>query len=233
MQDTPSYASPMGAPSGQPALSGPTLMLLFADRLLPLKKKQPEHPELVVAFQKVDAKALAPELLACAMWELREQGFVQLEVVQEKVLFVNTTTARVRRMRTGATAGLANALLQQVTDKPKENARSVFDHWFGSEKPDAADWVLAGPRGQAVQLGLFTQVENERHGLVAKVLQSKYHLEPNHAAIAAQEGAFNGFAQRWRAFQMNEPALYQQLVKSASASVSAHQHRADNDNWSM
>lgn len=208
------------------------LILLFADRLIPLKKKQPERPEQVCAYQRVDAGALAAELLACAMWELREQGFVQLQVEQEKVLFVNTTTVRVRRLRVGTTGGLANALLQQVSDKPKESAKAVFDRWFGSDKTNAEDWVISAPRGHAVQLGLFTQVETDRHGL-AKVLQSKYHLEPNQPAIAAQQNAFNGFYQRWQAFRMNEPALYQQLVKSAKASISAHEKRNETNDWNF
>ncbi|HKV84721.1 MAG TPA: hypothetical protein VJN88_09205 [Ktedonobacterales bacterium] len=228
-----SDSQPQGAPAPQAlaTLDATTLLFLFADRVLPLIKKQPEHPEMHCAFAKVDGTTLAADLLACAMWELRGQGFVQLQVAEEKVLFVKTTVTHVQRLRTGTTTGLANGLLQKITDKPKETAKSVMDHWFGKDYPSPTGVVLGVPLAAAEQLGLINKVETDRPNVMAKVFKAKYHLEPNLAGIAAYESAFSAFAAAWLAFKTNEAALYQQLVKAARSSISAHQEREDNDNF--
>ncbi|MGH2484495.1 MAG: hypothetical protein ACRDHE_00650, partial [Ktedonobacterales bacterium] len=75
----PSNSQPGGAqaPQAPATLDATSLLLLFADRLVPLAYKPTEHPEYTCAFQRVKGGQLAQDLLVCALWELREQGFVE------------------------------------------------------------------------------------------------------------------------------------------------------------
>jgi len=165
-----------------------------------------------VTGAKVHFGDTCAKMFAYGFLLLREEGAIELELTEKKVLFVKTQSATVRKKRdTTDLPGPCPALLSGVRDG--KSARDAVYFMFGQDLLNPWGEVAGAAADQLTGAGLFTVVKG---GLGAKLGELTTGL-PKMEAVPGKEGEIQAriaaCSQKWRDFAKAEPQLVEQLVK--------------------
>lgn len=224
MSNTPASANSSPFDPTQPPT--PSLLLyFFADRVLPKAMLGTKAP---LGDVNVSTGNLAREVFAAAFWNLRESGLIRLDVIRQKVLFVNTTSLQVVRTGQGTRDSLEGAILRQLTGDPKrDTVKAIVMRWYGKDVPNPDSIPVAWAESEGVTKGFIDVVDAHRN-VVAATFLGKTNRIPNREKIITLEPAFSQVFSRWQAFKAHEAELAKQLVHDVSSGISARRESTDN-----
>lgn len=210
----PVRAKPGDTPS--PSL----LTYLYADRLPVSSSSLGVAAPVPCTNRQVKAIDLSATLFAVAFWSLREQDTLRLRLGRRRFP-LGRRRLEVTRIRTERRLGLEGVAMdvpnidpdawvdEDTTGKPGAlgSVRDVIGVWFKTARDDPEWKVVVTVLKEAAELGLVSREEEK----------DRYRLHCD--AIAREKGAFDAFAERWRRFEQEEPAICSALRRECASAI--------------
>lgn len=193
------------------APSKASLVLLFADQIVPAKTAVTRGVQVPGKEAKVQMAALARLLMACSLWSMREQGVVSVDLRQEerKGLLRKKTISAVHVEPTGKQAvGVERTVHALIPDQGATALAVTKKLVARSSAIPAADVIK-----------WFTKLA-EIEGLVAVdegFMKDKVHPVPER--VAGLEPAFAELRNAWTTFQGREPDLCNALLDECKRGI--------------
>jgi hypothetical protein len=183
----------------------------------------------------VNLKALALSLISIALWSLREQGLISIQLVAAKGLVFSHTPVSVRFVRAAQLMGLENNLLQVIQwAKTDINVDDVVYHYLEQDLSSPNSEIIEKIEKHAIHLGYDT-------GPAPKVPETgkrpwiQLHFGgskepdflPDCERIMAVSSQAQNLQARWQQFVTGEATLYNALMNQCQRAVSRRTIAAD------
>lgn len=213
-------------------LSASMLFYAFAHRVAPAAGALDRAKPVPCAGPDVKVKqdALARTMVHAAFWDLERRGVIRLEDVEKKVLFVKTTSIKVR---TAPDAELSreipdsleyDILHAALAQRGDGDVRGVIRGIYSGDAEDPYRRAIAMANVAQIASGLVRLEVEERHG-VGKVLGNKERLIWQCDQVAAHQPDFNATVADWNRDHDADHVRFERLSTEIDRAIESRRKR--------
>jgi hypothetical protein len=204
-QSTPTPAAQAFSPS--------ELVVLFGDQFVPEASMLSSKEEILTSGAKVNSQTLMEKAMHAAVWTLRREGVVRLEVRQGKALFGLLKTQKLYLVSGTAPArypeGCLESFLAEAAGMENE-LEAVLASFFGQESRDPAARALGLMKRGLSSRGLL-EVEEKKTMLVFTTVG---YVLPASTRELASRHAVDPIKQLLGEVEQKEPELFKGVDKA-------------------
>lgn len=206
--------------------SAADIVYLFGDRFV--KKARMGGEKLVYGEAKVKLSDLVDKMVLAAFAGLASQGYLGLELVEQKKLGMFTSRdIGVTRSSVPPQPlyGVERAIWDNITDDPKEDGvREIISRVTGGKCPNPRGDILEVAMDGLAEQGYLTAEKEAR-----RLRPDKVHWSAKEELIRTHEGRVDEVKAMLSSLEARDPALYKQLAESVKKGIAAMVESADFD----
>jgi len=198
-------------------------LYLSADKLVPHDTAFTAGTDIPCRKKKVKTNELGVMLLAFAIWNLQEQGVVNLKLVKKKsFIFFQSTVMSIAKIKDLPDAGTLESLILGGFTTRELELKELIHGILKEDSPWPHKVIINTVINNTIALGLGT-AEQMKSSVKQffKDLSGNVNFIPNCETILPLEPAFDKLAEKWNQFGTGSPELNKTLIATCRSGINS------------